>query len=66
MICNFAISRHCNKHTNNTSLKHQFHQKVTILTAAAAALRKLNNNDFSGTVPASLASSTSLIVLYVL
>ena len=67
MMCDFAISRYCNKHTNNTPLKRQascFHQTVTISTAAAA-LRLLNNNRFSGTIPASLASSTSLRRAYV-
>ena len=62
MMCDFTISRHCNKHTTNTPLKSQascFHQTVNI-PAAAAALRELNNNHFSGTIPASLASSTSL------
>ena len=69
MMCDFAISRHCNKHTNNAPSKSQascFHQTVTIPTAtAAAALRLLNNNNFSGTIPANLASSTSLFFLYV-
>ena len=66
MMCDFAISCHCNKHTTNTPLKRQascFHQTVTIATAAA--LRELYNNHFSGTIPASLASSTSLQTLYV-
>ena len=71
MMCDFAISRHCNKHTTNIPLKRRsscFHQTVTIAAtaaAAAAALRMLYNNHFSGTLPASLASSTSLYALYV-
>ena len=68
MMCDFAISCHRNKHTSNTPSKRQascLNQTVTIAAAAAAALRALYNNHFSGTIPASLASMTSLQSLYV-